>query len=60
MDLIRQRSNKHQVIEEMEFKQLKDQILAFCREFCPFSVPFLDKVSVKQPDMGTPCQVAPD
>ncbi|XP_051918824.1 telomeric repeat binding factor a [Hippocampus zosterae] len=60
MELIRQRSNKHQVIEEMEFKQLKDQILAFCREFCPFSVPFLDKIAKqlineldKQSDKGT-------
>ncbi|XP_077375998.1 telomeric repeat binding factor a isoform X2 [Festucalex cinctus] len=41
MHLISQRCNKHKIIEEMDFQQFKDQILAFCLEFCQFPVPFL-------------------
>ncbi|KAM9825688.1 telomeric repeat binding factor a isoform X2 [Syngnathus typhle] len=45
MELINLRCNKHKLIEEMDFKHLKDQIVAFCREFCPFSVSFLYKAA---------------
>ncbi|XP_061621795.1 telomeric repeat binding factor a [Phyllopteryx taeniolatus] len=45
MDLISKKSNKHKVIEELDFKQLKVEISAFCLKFCSFSVPFLHKAA---------------
>ncbi|XP_077419347.1 telomeric repeat binding factor a [Vanacampus margaritifer] len=47
MHLISQRSNKHKIIVEMDFKQFKDQIVAFCLEFCQFSSPFLHQEAKK-------------
>ncbi|XP_077480025.1 telomeric repeat binding factor a isoform X2 [Stigmatopora argus] len=45
MDLIHRRSNEHKDIEEINFKQFKDEISAFCEKFCPLTVPLLHKTA---------------
>ncbi|XP_061670416.1 telomeric repeat binding factor a [Syngnathoides biaculeatus] len=45
MHLINKKSNNHKVIEELDFKQLKDEISAFCLKICTFSVPLLHRTA---------------
>lgn len=45
MDLISQRTKRHQVIEQIDFQQFKEDMLAFCQRLCPFTVPFLHKAA---------------
>nr|XP_061796463.1 telomeric repeat-binding factor 2-like [Nerophis lumbriciformis] len=45
MDLINRRTNNHKVIEEINFKQLKEEISAFCVKFCPCSDPLLHETA---------------
>lgn len=44
MGLIRQKSKRHEVIEQIGFQQFKEEMSAFCQKFCPFNVPFLHMV----------------
>ncbi|XP_034536450.1 telomeric repeat binding factor a isoform X2 [Notolabrus celidotus] len=43
--LIRQKSKAHEVIEKIDFQKFKEEMLDFCRELCPLSVPFLLKAA---------------
>ncbi|XP_029000473.1 telomeric repeat binding factor a [Betta splendens] len=45
MSLIRQKQNKHRIIEQMDFHQFKLEMLSFCQKLCTFDVPFLHKVA---------------
>lgn len=45
MDLISQRTKRHQVIEQIDFQQFKEDMLAFSQRLCPFTVPFLHKAA---------------
>ncbi|XP_070685980.1 telomeric repeat binding factor a isoform X2 [Pempheris klunzingeri] len=45
MELIRQKSKKHEVIDQIDFQQFKEEMLAFCLKLCPFNVPFLHKAA---------------
>ncbi|XP_044062875.1 telomeric repeat binding factor a [Siniperca chuatsi] len=50
MGLIRQKSNTHEVIEQINFKWFKEEMLAFCQRLLPFSVPFLHKAAKRLAD----------
>ncbi|XP_034413245.1 telomeric repeat binding factor a [Cyclopterus lumpus] len=41
LGLIKKKSNVHKVIEQIDFQQFKEEMLAFCQSLCPFTVPFL-------------------
>ncbi|XP_069378017.1 telomeric repeat binding factor a isoform X4 [Paralichthys olivaceus] len=45
MGLINQRSKTHEVIQRIDFRQFKKEMLAFCQRLCPFTVPFLHKAA---------------
>ncbi|XP_069030694.1 telomeric repeat binding factor a [Embiotoca jacksoni] len=45
MGLIRQKSKTHEVIEQINFQQFRQEMLAFCQKLCSFSVPFLHKAA---------------
>nr|XP_046239253.1 telomeric repeat binding factor a [Scatophagus argus] len=45
MGLIRRKSKKHEVIDQINFQQFKVEMLAFCEKLCPVSVPFLHKAA---------------
>ncbi|XP_041799257.1 telomeric repeat binding factor a [Chelmon rostratus] len=45
MGLIRQKSKTHEVIEQVDFKQFKEEMLAFCQRLCPSDVPFLHRAA---------------
>ncbi|XP_077568866.1 telomeric repeat binding factor a isoform X1 [Stigmatopora nigra] len=45
MDFIHGRSSEHKDIGEINFKQFKDEISAFCEKFCPLTVPLLHKTA---------------
>uniref|UniRef100_A0A096LT12 Telomeric repeat-binding factor n=1 Tax=Poecilia formosa TaxID=48698 RepID=A0A096LT12_POEFO len=44
MNLICQKSNKHKVINQINFPQFRKEMLCFCQKLCPFTVPFLHKM----------------
>nr|XP_029134605.1 LOW QUALITY PROTEIN: telomeric repeat-binding factor 2 [Labrus bergylta] len=43
--LIRQKSTRHEVIEKLNFRQFKQEMLAFCERLCPVGVPFLHRAA---------------
>ncbi|XP_012723422.2 telomeric repeat binding factor a isoform X2 [Fundulus heteroclitus] len=43
--LICQKSNTHEVIDQISFPQFKEEILDFCLKLFPFNVPFLHKAA---------------
>ncbi|XP_029354433.1 telomeric repeat binding factor a [Echeneis naucrates] len=45
LSLISKQSKMHEVIELMDFRQFKAEMLAFCQTLCSFSVPFLHKAA---------------
>nr|XP_019935603.1 PREDICTED: telomeric repeat-binding factor 2-like isoform X3 [Paralichthys olivaceus] len=45
MGLINQRSKTHEVIQRIDFRQFKKEMLAFCQRLCPCTVPFLHKAA---------------
>ncbi|XP_049899756.1 telomeric repeat binding factor a [Epinephelus moara] len=45
MGLIRKKSKTHEVTEQLDFQQFKEEMLTFCQSLCPFSVPFLLKAA---------------
>ncbi|CAK6967278.1 telomeric repeat binding factor a [Scomber scombrus] len=45
MGLISQKSNTHEVIEQINFQRFKAEVYAFCQRLCPFTVPFLQKAA---------------
>ncbi|XP_054627091.1 telomeric repeat binding factor a isoform X2 [Dunckerocampus dactyliophorus] len=45
MDLISRRSNKHKVIEEMDLRELKEEVLTFSLKLFTFNVPFFHKAA---------------
>nr|XP_057945054.1 telomeric repeat binding factor a [Doryrhamphus excisus] len=45
MDLISRRSNKHKVIEEMDLRELKNEVLTFSLNLFTFTVPFFHKAA---------------
>ncbi|XP_076577831.1 telomeric repeat binding factor a [Chaetodon auriga] len=45
MGLIRQKSKAHEVIEQMDFKRFKEEMLTFCQRLCPCDVPFLHRAA---------------
>ncbi|XP_034044186.1 telomeric repeat binding factor a [Thalassophryne amazonica] len=47
MGLVKQKSASHQVIEDIDFQQFKEEMLNFCETFCTFGVPFLHKAAVQ-------------
>ncbi|XP_068451435.1 telomeric repeat binding factor a isoform X1 [Clinocottus analis] len=47
MDLIKRKSNLHEVIEQIDFQRFKEEMLVFCQCLCPFSVPFLHKAATQ-------------
>ncbi|KAM4596128.1 uncharacterized protein V3H82_013807 isoform 2-T2 [Fundulus diaphanus] len=60
--LIYQKSNTHEVIDQISFPQFKEEILDFCLKLFPFNVPFLHKAAKslleQRPDMvvePSPC-----
>ncbi|XP_014846771.1 PREDICTED: telomeric repeat-binding factor 2-like isoform X1 [Poecilia mexicana] len=46
MNLICQKSNKHKVINQINFPQFRKEMLCFCQKLCPFTVPFLHKAAL--------------
>ncbi|XP_038558023.1 telomeric repeat binding factor a [Micropterus salmoides] len=48
--LISQKSNAHEVIEQIDFKRFKEEMLTFCQTLCPVSVPFLHKAAKQLAD----------
>ncbi|KAM4744194.1 telomeric repeat binding factor a isoform 3-T3 [Anableps anableps] len=46
MSLICQKSNTHEVIDQINFPQFRKQMLEFCQRLCPFAVPFLHKAAL--------------
>ncbi|XP_070764270.1 telomeric repeat binding factor a [Enoplosus armatus] len=45
MGLINHKSKAHEVIEQIDFKQFKEEMLAFCHRLCLINVPFLHKAA---------------
>ncbi|XP_026233802.1 telomeric repeat binding factor a isoform X2 [Anabas testudineus] len=45
MGLIRQKNNTHKIIDQMDFHQFKEEMLAYCKTLCKFDVPFLHRVA---------------
>ncbi|XP_041639327.1 telomeric repeat binding factor a isoform X2 [Cheilinus undulatus] len=43
--LIRQKSKTHEVIEKLDYKQFRGEMVAFCERLCPTSVPFLQQAA---------------
>ncbi|KAG7237858.1 hypothetical protein INR49_031752 [Caranx melampygus] len=47
MGLISKKSKQHELIERIDFRQFKDEMLTFCQKFCSFNVPFLHKAATQ-------------
>ncbi|XP_054463779.1 telomeric repeat binding factor a isoform X2 [Anoplopoma fimbria] len=47
MGLIKKKSNIHEVIEQINFQQFKEEMSAFCQSLFPFNVPFLHKAATQ-------------
>ncbi|XP_040891421.1 telomeric repeat-binding factor 2-like [Toxotes jaculatrix] len=45
MGLISKKSKMHKVIEQVDFRQFREEMLAFCQRLCPVGVPFLHKAA---------------
>ncbi|XP_030578992.1 telomeric repeat-binding factor 2-like isoform X1 [Archocentrus centrarchus] len=45
MGLISKKNKKHEVIEQINFRQFKNEMLVFCESLCPVSSPFLEKAA---------------
>ncbi|XP_028257547.1 telomeric repeat binding factor a [Parambassis ranga] len=45
MGLIKQKSRMHKVIEQINFQQFREEMLAFCQRICPLSPTFLQKAA---------------
>ncbi|XP_030580835.1 telomeric repeat-binding factor 2-like [Archocentrus centrarchus] len=43
--LIRKKNKKHEVIKQINFRQFKEEMLAFCQRLCHFSIPLLHKLA---------------
>lgn len=47
LSIITQKNKSHILIEQMDFKQFKEDMLAFCRKLYPFNMPFLHKAATQ-------------
>ncbi|XP_068594665.1 telomeric repeat binding factor a [Brachionichthys hirsutus] len=47
MGLIRNKTNTHKVIEQLDFQTFKEEMLIFCQKLCPMKVPFLHTIARK-------------
>ncbi|XP_029904316.1 telomeric repeat binding factor a isoform X2 [Myripristis murdjan] len=47
MGLINQRSSTHEVLEQINFHQFREQMVQFCESLCPSTVPFLHKAATQ-------------
>ncbi|XP_071756131.1 telomeric repeat binding factor a isoform X2 [Centroberyx gerrardi] len=45
MGLINQKSNTHEVLEQITFRKFKEEMAQFCESLCPPTVPFLHKAA---------------
>ncbi|XP_070817364.1 telomeric repeat binding factor a [Chaetodon trifascialis] len=45
MGLIRQKSKAHELIQQMDFRRFKVEMLTFCQRLCPCNVPFLHRAA---------------
>ncbi|XP_040889418.1 telomeric repeat-binding factor 2-like isoform X2 [Toxotes jaculatrix] len=50
MGLISKKSKMHKVIEKIDFRQFREEMLAFCQRLCPVGVPFLHKAAQQHID----------